>query len=89
MAIRFGHPAKSIITALNYDVQLGDAYMRPETKEQGRGYLDPESLRIIEEHDAWYQENRNQPGGGRGPAYEAPDVPDNAYHDGQNDGYGY
>jgi arylsulfatase A-like enzyme len=36
----------------------------------------------VEQYDEWYRENRGEPGSGRGPAYEWPDVPDNAYHDG-------
>ena len=62
--------------------QFGEQYVRPETNEQGRGYLSEEAQKIVEEYDAYYREQRNQPGGGRGPAFESPDVPDNAYHDG-------
>ena len=54
----------------------------PETAEQGRGYLSKDAVGILDEYDAYYRENRGGPGGGRGPAYESPDVPDNAYHDG-------
>ena len=49
---------------------------RPKGGWTGRGYLDPESIRRIQPRD--------QAGGypGVGPAYESPDVPDEAYPDG-------
>lgn len=62
--------------------QFGEKRMQPETEEQGRGYLSEEAIGIMEEYDAYYREWRDQPGGGRGPAFEAPAVADNAYHDG-------
>jgi len=68
---------------IDYDVQFGDAYHQVKTSQVGRGYLDKKSIDIVKEYDKWFRENRNEPGGGRGPAYEAPDVPDNAYHDGK------
>lgn len=68
---------------IDYDVRLGSDYMKANTEEKGRGYLAQESIKIVEEYNTWYQENRDQPGGGRGPAFESPDVPDNAYHDGK------
>ena len=68
---------------IDYDVQFENAYQKVETEQVGRGYLSKKSLKIVEEYDAWYRENRNQSGGGRGPAFEWPDVPDNAYHDGK------
>jgi arylsulfatase A-like enzyme len=68
---------------IDYDVQFGNDYKKVETEQQGRGYLAKESIEIVEKYDGWYRENRNQPGGGRGPAFESPDVPDNAYHDGK------
>lgn len=68
---------------VDYDVQFGNDYFDVKTEAKGRGYLSPESISIAEKHNTWYQENRNQPGGGRGPAFESPDVPDNAYHDGK------
>jgi arylsulfatase A-like enzyme len=68
---------------IDYDVQFGDAYVKVQTEQEGRGYLSEEAINTIEEYDVWYRENRNQPGGGRGPAFEWPDVPDNAYHDGK------
>lgn len=68
---------------IDYDVQLGDAYKKVVTEQVGRGYLSEEAIKTVEEYDEWYRENRNQGGGGRGPAFEWPDVPDNAYHDGK------
>jgi len=68
---------------IDYDVQFGNDYRVVETKELGRGYLSEEAGEIVEHYDEWYRENRGQAGGGRGPAFEWPDVPDNAYHDGQ------
>ena len=68
---------------IDYDVQFGDAYHKVETEEVGRGYLSEDAIKRVDELDKWYRENRNEPGGGRGPAFEWPDVPDNAYHDGK------
>ncbi|MDF1573147.1 MAG: sulfatase [Bacteroidales bacterium] len=67
---------------IDHDVQFGEDYHAVETDEVGRGYLSEESAKIVEQYDEWYRENRGEPGSGRGPAYEWPDVPDNAYHDG-------
>jgi arylsulfatase A-like enzyme len=67
---------------IDREIQWGDRRILPETDEQGRGYLSEGAISTLEEYDAWYRENRGGPGGGRGPAYEWPDVPDNAYHDG-------
>ena len=67
---------------IDYQVQWGENWVIPETAEQGRGYLSQEAIKIVEDYDAYYREQRGGPGGGRGPAYESPDVPDNAYHDG-------
>ena len=68
---------------IDYEVRFGDAYQEVHTEAVGRGYLSEEAIRIVEAYDLWYQDNRNQPGGGRGPAFEWPEVEDNAYHDGQ------
>jgi arylsulfatase A-like enzyme len=67
---------------IDREIQWGDNRFLPETEEQGRGYLSEEAVGIIEEYDAYYRENRGGPGSGRSLAYESPDVPDNAYHDG-------
>ena len=67
---------------IDRQVQWGGNGVIPETAEEGRGYLSEEAIGILDEYDAYYREVRREPGGGRGPAYESPDVPDNAYHDG-------
>lgn len=64
-------------------IQFGENHHNPETQQIGRGYLSEEAIKIVDEYDVWYRENRNQAGGGRGPAFESPVVPDNAYHDGK------
>jgi iduronate 2-sulfatase len=49
----------------------------------GRGYLDPASIAAMEKNDAALKaESRPAARSGLGPAYEGPDVPDNAYADG-------
>jgi len=63
-------------------VQWGEKRVQPITETKGRGYLSGEAKKIVEEYDAYYRAWTGGPGGGRGPAYEAPDVADNAYHDG-------
>ena len=68
---------------VDVDAQFGQDYHRAQTEEVGRGYLSKEASTIVEEYDDWYRMNRDQPGGGRGPAFEWPDVPDNAYHGGR------
>jgi iduronate 2-sulfatase len=68
---------------IDYDIQFGDAYIKAKTEEKGRGYLSDESMQIVGEYNNWYLGNRKEAGGGRGPAFESPDVPDNAYHDGK------
>ncbi|QGY46766.1 sulfatase-like hydrolase/transferase [Maribellus comscasis] len=67
----------------DYEVQFGDAYHTVKTEQIGRGYLSEDAIKIVKEYEEWYQKNRNQSGGGRGPAFEWPDVPDNAYEDGK------
>lgn len=67
---------------IDYEKQFGDKYFPAKTKAVGRGYLSEEAIKTVEEYDVYYREERNQTGGGRGPAFESPDVPDNAYHDG-------
>lgn len=68
---------------IDYDVQIGSDYYEVETEEVGRGYLSEEAQDIVEQYAEWYMENRGEPGSGRGPAFEWPDVADNAYHDGK------
>ncbi len=62
---------------IDREQQFGDRYIKPNGDWQGRGYIANESIKIIKEY-----QNQGGPGDGRGPAFEAPDVPDNAYHDG-------
>lgn len=68
---------------IDRDVQWGDDYFKAETNQVGRGYLNKESINIVQEYNKWYYENKNEKGDGRGPAFEAPDVVDNAYQDGK------
>lgn len=68
---------------IDREKQFGESYIKVNTEEQGRGYLDEESIEIVKEYNNWYSKNRNEKGGGRGPAFESPEVPDNAYHDGK------
>lgn len=68
---------------IDHKQQFGANYFKAETREKGRGYLTEESWKIMEETERWYQENRKTDAGGRGPAYESADVPDNAYSDGK------
>ncbi len=68
---------------IDYEVQFGDAYIKVKTEQLGRGYLSEEAIRIVEEYNNWYKETRKEQGGGRGPAFEWPEVPDDAYHDGK------
>ncbi|WP_320178440.1 sulfatase [Roseovarius pacificus] len=46
---------------------------------EGRGYLSPEAIAAVEEYDAKNAKARRH---GLGPAFEGPDVPDDAYADG-------
>ena len=64
-------------------IQWGNNRVVPDTEEQGRGYLSAEAVGMLDAYDAYYREWRGEAGGGRGPAYESPDVPDEAYHDGR------
>jgi arylsulfatase A-like enzyme len=52
---------------------------KPKGGWHGRGYLSPESARLVAEYT---KKNPNAKRQGMGPAFEAPDVPDNAYPDG-------
>ncbi len=68
--------------ASDRQAQFGDNYQSEETQTVGRGYLAPESIQIVKDYGAVYRETRNENANGRGPAFEAPDVPDAAYPDG-------
>ena len=63
----------------DYVAQFGDRYHKAEGKWVGRGYLAKESIKIVKEYAKTYRRGDSS---GRGPSYESPDVPDNAYKDG-------
>ncbi len=63
----------------DYETGWSKKVFQPKGKCVGRGYLDPESCRIAKEFD---RQNPNSERKGLGPAFEGPDVPDNAYPDG-------
>jgi len=67
---------------IDHELQFGEHRVQPTTNEIGRGYLSSSAVKTVEEYDAYYLELTNQSGGGRGPAFESPDVADNAYYDG-------
>lgn len=70
---------------IDEEVQFGAKRKLPPTEAFGRGYLDEKSIQIVEEFAGVYAEFENSIkvlSPGRGPAYESPDVPDNAYLDG-------
>ena len=50
---------------------------------KGRGYLTDEAIEAMKQNDEILQQ-QNNPRRGLGPAFEAADVPDNAYHDGKD-----
>jgi len=52
---------------------------RPEGRWEGRGYLSEEAKRRVREYTENHPKAKRQ---GMGPAFEAPDVPDEAYPDG-------
>lgn len=61
------------------DTGWNKVVFRPKGAWVGRGYVDPESIRIVE---AYKNDPRVGNRRGIGPAFESPDVPDNAYKDG-------
>lgn len=63
------------------DVKTGwsKPFSNPKGEWKGRGYLSKEAQRLVSEYNA---KNPNGKRKGMGPAYEHPDVPDNAYQDG-------
>lgn len=69
--------------SIDYDVQFGDAYKKVKTDDVGRGYLSAEAIKIVEESEKSNSKIQNENSEGRGPAFEWPDVPDNAYQDGK------
>ena len=54
-------------------------HFKPDGAWTGRGYLDKEAQRISREFDEAHPDSERK---GLGPAFEAPDVPDDAYADG-------
>jgi len=64
------------------EAQFGDRHVNPEGQWQGRGYLAEESIRQMRSYAKIYDKIRGGNSNGRGPAFESPDVPDNAYGDG-------
>lgn len=50
---------------------------------KGRGYLTDEAIEAMKKNDEILQQ-QNNPRRGLGPAFEAAEVPDNAYHDGKD-----
>lgn len=68
---------------IDYEIQYGDAYHKTITNVVGRGYLSEKAIQTVKDYNNWYKENRKQDGGGRGPAFEWPDVADNEYPDGK------
>jgi len=62
--------------------EFGDRRVEAKTEAVGRGYLDEKSIQTVHDYIQYYREVRKQDSSGRGPAYEAPDVPDKAYKDG-------
>jgi iduronate 2-sulfatase len=62
--------------------QFGNQWVTAQGKWQGRGYLSAEAIQQVNEYAEEYENIRGGESAGRGPAFEAPDVPDNAYEDG-------
>jgi iduronate 2-sulfatase len=62
--------------------QWGENHFKVKGKWEGRGYIAEESKQIVKEYEMNYAEIRGGASGGRGPAFESPDVPDDAYADG-------
>lgn len=62
--------------------QWGPNYFKARGDWQGRGYIADDSKMKMKNYAVEYSKIRGGESQGRGPAYEAPDVPDNAYADG-------
>jgi len=63
----------------DYEAQFGDRYKQAEGSWEGRGYLGKESIAAMRNYAKSYKRGDSS---GRGPAFESPDVADNAYGDG-------
>lgn len=68
--------------AQDHAAQFGARHVQPEGQWKGRGYLAEDSIRQMQAYAKIYDKIRGGDSNGRGPAFEAPDVPDNAYADG-------
>lgn len=66
----------------DHEAQFGDRHVNPEGQWKGRGYLAEDSIRQMQAYAKAYDKIRGGDSNGRGPAFESPDVPDNAYADG-------
>ncbi len=67
---------------IDREKQFGTNYKKVKTDQVGRGYLSEEAIQIVSEYNKIFEEQVGGASGGRGPAFESPDVPDNAYSDG-------
>ncbi len=61
--------------------QFGSRWQNPQGDWVGRGYLTPEAIAAVRENEKRHASDLTT-AGGRGPAFEAPEVEDNAYEDG-------
>lgn len=73
--------------ASDHKIQFGDNYHLAKGNWVGRGYLSEEAVKIVSESakalgDTTEDDEAGKKEDLRGPAYESPDVPDNAYVDG-------
>ena len=62
--------------------QFGEKWVNPKGNWVGRVYLSVEAVQQVKKYSKTYSKIRGGNSNGRGPAYENPDVPDNAYSDG-------
>ncbi len=62
----------------DYEKGWSRPFFKPTGDWKGRGYMDKESQRLVGEGEKKAKDGRT----GMGPAFESPDVPDNAYADG-------
>jgi len=68
----------------DHKAQFGKRWVRAKGNWVGRGYLSPKSIRQVKKYAKIYPKLRGhgRTSDGRGLAFEAADVPDNAYEDG-------
>lgn len=67
---------------IDHRTQFGKRWIEPKGDWEGRGYLSEEAKQAVKEYQEYWQQNNDGESGGRGPAFESPDVPDDAYADG-------